>query len=261
MYHTSSRLFPLLALHLVCPVAKKLMSHFPLWVSHMHYGNDHTYHKWQVRLFPVATIKGRHGLSQLLPLRFPRGKGRGIHRPTFTSTSKTSDLQEVDLYLTFKTLEVYLPFMVAYHKGQVWLVLSRLGSKPLAVRAEPKISQAKPTADSKLSNRLRRLGYGSSWLEAGSATAQALFSNCLLLSIFGAYGLKRLYGVIVCLDVQFVDVIGKQPTANNFADGGKPRILFAGLQAIKSRAEPAIGEPWQHYTGHWCPGATNYRRL
>ena len=30
------------------------------------------------------------------------------------------------------------------------------------------------------------------------------------------------------LDVQFVDVIGKQPTDNNSADGGKPRILYAG---------------------------------
>jgi hypothetical protein len=115
--------------------------------------------------------------------------------------------------------------------------------------------------------------------------AQALFSNCLLLSIFGAYSLskwtfgpfhylllqlaaskqpilinfkafvlsfdltrysltplscyssdillytihsERLYGVITYLDVRFVDVIGKQPTDNIFADGGKPRIFFAG---------------------------------
>jgi hypothetical protein len=39
---------------------------------------------------------------------------------------------------------------------------------------------------------------------------------------------EHLYGVIMCLDVRFVDMIGKQPTKNNFADGGKLRILFAG---------------------------------
>jgi hypothetical protein len=32
----------------------------------MHYGNDHTYHIRQVWSFPVATINGRYGPSQLV---------------------------------------------------------------------------------------------------------------------------------------------------------------------------------------------------
>jgi hypothetical protein len=41
-------------------------------------------------------------------LRFPRGKGRGTNGLPSTPTPKTSDLPEVDLYLTSKTSEVYL---------------------------------------------------------------------------------------------------------------------------------------------------------
>jgi hypothetical protein len=35
-------------------------------------------------------------------------------------------------------------------------------------------------------------------------------------------------GVIMCLDVRFVDVFEKQPTDNNLLMVGKPRILVAG---------------------------------
>ncbi|KAJ7937984.1 hypothetical protein B0H13DRAFT_1851936 [Mycena leptocephala] len=53
-----------------------------------------------------ALVQARLHANTCQQLRFTRGKGRGTNRPTFTPTSKTSDLREVDLYLTSKTLEV-----------------------------------------------------------------------------------------------------------------------------------------------------------